>query len=406
MLCAAVALWALAAIVCAAPLSRGETWRLLNERNFAALEASLGESQQRYERDFATDQEAERALSRAFRVFYFADESTSPIYDAWVKAYPGSYAASLARGEYLTALAWKRRGSEFARKISPEQWSQMREVVASAIAELARSLDLAEKPVLSYELLIELAMMDGLPGSDDLLASARSLDRTAYYPSRAYLAALRPQWGGSIEAMEAFVADYRKLKPAPWKANCLEALVADIRALPTAKPDAQAELRWLDRAIELCPRADRYQSRGHHHQKQRRPDLAEKDYREALRLDSGSTWARATLGMLLVSRGDGEEGVALCREAAREDEPNALQCLAYAYKTGRGVPADPAQVVHWLERAASAGQTAAMNDLAGYYWRGDVVPQNRNKAIGLWRKAALAGHDGARKRLAELGISP
>ena len=401
-----IALAALSVTVVAAPLSRSETWRLLNERQFAPLEASLAEVQRDYERNHKVDAEAERRLSRAFRVFYFADESTAPIYDAWVKAFPDSYAASLARGEYLTALAWKRRGADPSRKLSPDQWERVTRVAALAIDELTRSLRLTAMPVMSYEFLIELSSMIGLSNKETLLVSALRLDPTAYYPGRAYLAAIRPQWGGSMEAMEAFVARYREVNPARWKADCLEAMIADQQTWGDVKLDPATHLEWLDKAIELCPRADRYQSRGYFHQKQKRLQAAEKDYREALRLESGSQWARATLGMMLVQHGDAKGGVELCREAARAEEANAMQCLAFAYKHGGGVPADPAEVVRWLERSASAGQVAGMNDLAGYYWRGEGVPQNKDKAVGLWRKAAVAGNPAARQRLAELGITP
>ena len=400
-----IVLATLSLTVVAAPLSRSETWRLLNERQFGTLEASLTEAQRDYERNHRTDGEAERRLSRAFRVFYYADESTAPIYDAWVKASPGSYAASLARGEYLTALAWKRRGMEFSRKLSPDQWEQVNRVAAMAIDELTRSLRLTAMPVLSYEFLIELSSMTGRSDLEALLASAQRLDATTYYPSRAYLAAMRPQWGGSMEAMEAFVARYREVNPARWKADCLEAVIADQQTWGDRQLEPATRLGWLSKAIELCPRGDRYQARGHFHQTQKQLQAAEKDYREAIRLD-GNPWARATLGLLLVQQGDAKEGVDLCRDAARTDEPNALQCLAYAYKQGRGVPADPAEVVRWLERSAAVGQVAGMNDLAGYYWRGEGVPVNKDKAVSLWRKAALAGNVSARQRLAELGITP
>ena len=401
-----IALATLSAAVAAAPLTRSETWRLLNERQFATLEEALTEVQRDYERLHKTDADAERRLSRAFRVFYFADQSTAPIYDAWVKASPRSYAASLARGEFLTALAWKRRGTELSNKLSPDQWAQVNRVAAMAVDELTRSLRLTAMPVLSYEFLIELSSITGKPDMETLLASAQRLDPTTYYPSRAYLAALRPQWGGSMEAMEAYVARYRELDPPRWKSDCLEAMVVDQQTWGERKPDPPTHLSWLSRAIELCPRADRYQARGYFHQTQKQLAAAEKDYREALRLDGGSQWVRATLGMLLVQQGDAKEGVELCREAARADEPNAMQCMAFAYKQGRGVPADPAEVVRWLERSASVGQVAGMNDLAGYYWRGEGVPTNKDKAVGLWRKAALAGNASAKQRLAELGITP
>jgi hypothetical protein len=76
-----------------------------------------------------------------------------------------------------------------------------------------------------------------------------------------------------------------------------------------------------------------------------------------LRLDSGDEWARASLGVMLIEHGSADEGVALCREAAARHEPSALQCLAFAYTVGRGVPKDPAEVVRWLERSPLQART-------------------------------------------------
>jgi len=389
----------------AAPVDRQEAWRLLNQRDFAPLDDSFNTAQRTYEDNAPRSTDAERTLSRTFRVFYSADESTGPLYDAWVKAYPRSYAASLARGEYLTALAWKRRGSDFARSISPAQWEAMDKVATLAKAELRRSLALTAKPVLTYEFLIELDMMTSGGNAAALLAEARRLDPEAYYASRAYLTGLRPQWGGSLADMRAFVARYRKAGGTGWKVDCLEAQVLDIDASDQVTPNPADRLTAMNRAIDLCPQASRYDARAYYHHQQKQDALAEKDYREALRLDSGDQWARASLGMQLVDVGNAEEGIALCRAAAAQQEPNAFQCLAYAYKFGKGVSKDPADVVRWLERSAASGNRSGMNDLAGYYWRGEGVPENKNRAVELWRMSAAKGYVPAREKLKELGFA-
>ncbi len=389
----------------AAPTDRNEAWRLLNAADFAPLDDGLNDAQRRYEADYKTVDNAERTLAGAFRVFFYADESTGMHYDAWVKAYPKSYAASLARGEYLTALAWKRRGSGFARSISPEQWAAAYEVALAAHAELSRSLALTARPVLTYEFLIELSMMMGATDTAELYAKARALDPHAYSAARAYMAALRPQWNGSLDAMRAFAATYRKQNPPAWKANCIDAQVADMETSAEITRDPTDRLAAMTRAIELCPQASRFDSRGFFHWERKQFDLAEKDYRSALQHDSGDQWARASLGLLLVQQGNAEEGVALCREAADRLQRTAFQCMAYAHKMGRGVPKDTGEVVRWLERSAGAGQSAGMTDLGGYYWRGEGVPQNKGRAVELWRKAAAQGYAPAKAKLQEHGVS-
>ncbi len=400
----ALALATATATAAAAPTDRGEAWRLLNAAEFAPLDAGFNDAQRRYEADYKSVPDAERTLARAFRVFFFADESTGIHYDAWVKAHPKSYAASLARGEYLTALAWKRRGTGFAHSISPEQWGATYNVAMAAQAELTRSLTLTARPVLTYEFLIELSMMMGGSDTADLFAQARTLDPQAYYAARAYMNALRPQWTGSIEAMRAFAAAFRKQNPPAWKANCIDAQIADLESSVEINREHADRLAAMTRAIELCPQASRFDARGYLYWERKQFDLAEKDYRNALQQDSGDQWARASLGMLLVQTANAEEGVALCREAADRLERSAFQCMAYAHKMGRGVPKDASEVVRWLERSAGAGQSAGMSDLAGYYWRGEGVPQNKGRAVELWRKAAAQGYQPAKAKLQELGV--
>jgi hypothetical protein len=94
-----------AATSIAAPTDRREAWKLLNERDFATLDPAFDEVQRQYETRFREVQDRrENAFAHVSHVLW-ADESAGPLYDAWVKAYPKSYAASLARGEYLVALA-------------------------------------------------------------------------------------------------------------------------------------------------------------------------------------------------------------------------------------------------------------------------------------------------------------
>jgi TPR repeat protein len=426
-----------AAAVCAVSINASastpaDLWRLLNERQFSELDATLSTYQQRYERTYAADPNAERDLAQAFRVFYYADEDAIALYDDWVKASPRSYAASLARGEHLTALAWKRRGTALYRDVTPEQRESMRREARRARAELERSLTLTAKPILSYQFLIEVATM--VSQHDDkfrLVEEAEAVDALNYYPRSAYLFAGQPKWGGSIKEMRLFVDAYRKLKPPTWKLNCLDAMVGERESPP--RPSAGGMLQglikrlaeWyyrdpkrsppedaadgaperLNRAIDLCPTAERLATRGSYWKTHTRLDLAEKDYRRALEVDPGYVWAQSALGSMLVVQGKSEEGVPLCRWAAERGEPAAQYCLGYAYAKGLTVAKDPGEAVHWMRRAADNGNATAMTALGSRYWHGDGVPQDKEKAIELWRKAATRGDADAKKHLSEVGAS-
>jgi hypothetical protein len=71
-------------------------------------------------------------------------------------------------------------------------------------------------------------MMTSAGNAADLLQNARKLDRHAYYATRAFVNSLRPQWGGSLDHMREYAALYRATEPAEWKANCIDAMVADL----------------------------------------------------------------------------------------------------------------------------------------------------------------------------------
>ena len=53
------------------------------------------------------------------------------------------------------------------------------------------------------------------------------------------------------------------------------------------------------------------------------------------------------------------QAVAWLRAAAEDGYPKAAQVLAEAYRTARGVAADPQQAQYWLARAAASGEPAA-----------------------------------------------
>jgi TPR repeat protein len=424
-------------VVCALSMgASGSTpadrWRLFNERQFSELDATLSAYQQRYEQTSASDPDVERDLAQVFRVFYYSDENALALYDDWVKASPQSYAASLARGEHLTALAKKRRGAVFWRDVTPEQREAMRREARRARIELERSLTLTAKPILSYQFLIEIAAMTSQREDKlRLIEEAEAVDAINYYPRSAFLFAIQPEWGGSIKEMHLFVDAYRELKPPTWKLNCLEAMVRERESLPRrsaygllqglvkrladwyyrdpkgSSPEDAADgaPERLNRAIELCPTPERLAKRGYYWNTHSRLDLAEKDYRRALELDPGYVWAQSALGSMLVVQGRSEEGAPLCRWAADRGDPAAQYCLGYTYAKGLTVAKDPGEAVHWMGRSADNGNVTAMTALGAHYWRGDGVSQDKAKAIELWRKAAARDDADAKKHLKEVGAS-
>ncbi|WP_167223135.1 tetratricopeptide repeat protein [Massilia rubra] len=93
--------------------------------------------------------------------------------------------------------------------------------------------------------------------------------------------------------------------------------------------------------------------------------------------------------MLIDDNGPGsvEQGVALLRMAAAQDDPSGQSYLARCYETGRGVARDDGQARALFEKAALRGDKPAQRSMANIYERGIGVAADPVRAEE-WRKAA------------------
>jgi TPR repeat protein len=73
------------------------------------------------------------------------------------------------------------------------------------------------------------------------------------------------------------------------------------------------------------------------------------------------------------------------------------------YSMGEGVEKNDQEAAQWFEKAANAGNSAGLYNLAGMYERGQGVPYSLDKAKELYRKSAALGNAEAQKRLTQLG---
>ncbi len=109
---------------------------------------------------------------------------------------------------------------------------------------------------------------------------------------------------------------------------------------------------------------------------------------------AGNPAAQLQLGLETIEKGDLEEGVALIRAAANQEQPAALYRLAKLYETGQGVGQDSKTARQLTERAARGGNRIAMHDLALYYaeegGRGGVE-MDMPTAASWFEKAAQRG---------------
>jgi TPR repeat protein len=79
------------------------------------------------------------------------------------------------------------------------------------------------------------------------------------------------------------------------------------------------------------------------------------------------------------------------RAAAEAGDPEAQSELAFAYQTGRGVPADQAAGAEWHRKAAEQGVVASKAALGRCMLKGVGTESQPIRGVHLLRQAALAG---------------
>ncbi|MEK6423156.1 MAG: tetratricopeptide repeat protein [Burkholderia gladioli] len=80
--------------------------------------------------------------------------------------------------------------------------------------------------------------------------------------------------------------------------------------------------------------------------------------------------------------------LALLRPAAEAGDAPAAYYVGLIYRSGYGVPADPAEAARWFARAAGQQLPAAQFMLANAYRDGAGVPRDEARALALYRSAA------------------
>jgi TPR repeat protein len=122
----------------------------------------------------------------------------------------------------------------------------------------------------------------------------------------------------------------------------------------------------------------------------RDPAKAEAAYLNAVHM--GFSKSRCMLGqMLLGEPGQGERGIAFCKESATAGEVDAQLAVADAYFSGSGVKVDHKEARRWYEMAADKKDPQALRKLGQMYAGGDGGKKDTKKAVALWQDAEKAG---------------
>lgn len=195
---------------------------LLRRGDFSQLEAQTVILQQR----FASGEATEFDLRQAYRPFYDLTDQDLLSLDAWQKAQPKSYAVRLIRGTYYKRAGFSARGGDSAAQTPPENFAAMRRLHAIALPQLEESLSLTERPYLSVFHLLDLRDGDRPVQRALLEAGTKMLPANRLIRAR-YMRGLTPRWGGSYDAMRAFLTEAKRTGATELGLFELEAIIFD-----------------------------------------------------------------------------------------------------------------------------------------------------------------------------------
>jgi tetratricopeptide (TPR) repeat protein len=205
ILAAVVVLVTLFATPCVAQVPRSAIDQLRNgspqaaERAFSALQTS-----------FENGRVTEYQLLDAYKHFYREDAALASGLDEWIRVFPQSPSAYLARGVYFRKRGEQRRGTNYIEKTPSADLAYMMSMFRKAKPDLAKSLQLNGNSYIAELHVLNIAMHEG-----DVLGARKALENaTRILPSNIlararYTASLQPRWGGSYAQMDAFIARCR-----------------------------------------------------------------------------------------------------------------------------------------------------------------------------------------------------
>jgi len=176
----------------------------LRARNFNKLEATLTSYQTAAESNVTQ----EVNVHQAFEAFSRTDPALDALLREWIKRSPRSYAAHLARAEFLFEEASNARGAKWASETSAQQFQRMGDYLAAAHKEITATLGLNPKVTEAYALLIAEQRVGG--SHEDCWkatdAGLKEIPASSVIRLQTMIC-LEPRWGGSYRQMDQFAAE-------------------------------------------------------------------------------------------------------------------------------------------------------------------------------------------------------
>lgn len=346
----------------AAPLAPGKSLALLRQKKYDDLDRSLNDVQTAY----AEHRLSDVALRNTFRAFYDTDPALEPLLNEWVSKYPSSYAARLARGIHYKYLGFQQRGERFISETSPAQIQGMQSYFEKATEDFQASLRLENRPTLTYMHLLNIGQQAGLKEwNRQLLDEAIRLDTDNFIVRLKYMYTLEPRWGGSVQAMAAFLEECRNAHLPQNELRELEAVVtADQAWAQGQQGDYRGSLQAYQAAIgKTGDNAEILEQQSYAHMKLKEYDKALPYLDRLIALEPNSAWGFASRGVCYMNLGRRDEAIDNYLKAARLGDPWAQNEMGKRYWYGADVAKNQDEAIKLFTRAANQGEADAQKNL-------------------------------------------
>ena len=314
-------------------------------------------------------------LRDAFRGFYPTDADLAPHFDAWVKAFPHSYVARLARGIYYKRLGLNERGGNYIAETPQNQIDKMNDALAKAANDLGASVEMNSKPFLSYLHTMDIGRQYiSNVQLRKVFDRGAALDPTSYAIRIKFMVALEPKWGGNSASMRSFLEECRKAKLTDSNMRELESMVHEAEGYEFRRSGnlAAAEAAYR-KALALGPcscdgdkvslvSSELNEILFDTHQYAAAIVLLD----DLLQQKPGNLWALRHRGLAKFNLHQASGALSDWQQAAERGDSYSQSQLGMLYLTGApgGVDHDYTKSVYWLRKAAVQGEFDAQANLA------------------------------------------
>ncbi len=177
---------------------------MLEDHRFFELNEALHELQLATEQDLRE----ETVLSSAYDSLANLPNSYTAHFEAWVAASPNTYQGHLALGAHYNSRGWSARGARLYSETSTSQLFNATTLMGLSVESLDRALAIYPNSTVAVaELIDSLKVLGDQARFEEMKRIADSAMPDSYVVNQRLAHFLSKKWGGSVDAVQAFLED-------------------------------------------------------------------------------------------------------------------------------------------------------------------------------------------------------